>query len=77
MKKGRTKVCPGLGGKALPRRGHVSREVRRVWSRSGERCGKEGVFQTETVVLLRPEEGESLVLCLKNPEEACVALLVP
>lgn len=46
MKKGRTKVCPG--GKALPRRGHVSREVRCVWSRSGERCGKEGVFQTDS-----------------------------
>ena len=26
---------------------------------------------------LSPEEGESLVLCLKNPEEACVALLLP
>ena len=48
-----------------------------MWSRSGERCGREGVFQTETVVLLSPEEGESLVLCLKNPEEACVALLFP
>lgn len=71
MKKGRTKVCPG--GKALLRRGHVSRELRRVRSRSGERCGREGVFRTETVVLLSPEEGESLVLCLKNPEEACVA----
>ena len=46
LKKGRTKVCPG--GKALPRRGHVSREVRCVWSRSGERCGKEGVFQTDS-----------------------------
>ena len=71
MKKGRTKVC--LGGKALPRRGHVSREVRCVWSRSGERCGKEGVFQTDSGL----EEGESLVLCLKNPEEACVASLAP
>ena len=31
----------------------------------------------QTVVLLSPEEGESLVLCLKNPEEACVASLAP
>lgn len=32
-----------------------------------------GVFQAETVLLLSPEVGKCLVLCLKNPEEAHVA----
>lgn len=65
------------GGKVLSEEGTCKQRGKMCVESFRREVWKGGSVAHRDSGLLSPEEGESLVLCLKNPEEACVALLLP